>query len=184
MARTILFDIDDTLNNLVEVWINLYNEQYNDTLSIDDILTYSIEDYVKPEVGLKIYDILDTPNLFSELVSPVKGSIEVLEELNNDPNYDIIIVSSCLKQEHYDDKLKFLKKHYPFLDTSKFYSSASGEKYRFLSSDGVMVDDNPHNFKNFDGLAFMPNYAYNRGYDRVSMVRIDSLKEILEYLNQ
>ena len=42
-------DVDNVLNNLTESVLKVYNSDYNDNLKIEDIKSYGIEDYVKPE---------------------------------------------------------------------------------------------------------------------------------------
>ena len=45
----IAIDIDNTLNNLCEAVLSVYNEDSGDNLRPYDIHTYYIDDYVKPE---------------------------------------------------------------------------------------------------------------------------------------
>ena len=47
-------DIDGVLNNLAECVLKVYNEDSGDNLSVNDIKTYCIEQYVKPEYRNKI----------------------------------------------------------------------------------------------------------------------------------
>lgn len=51
----ICIDIDGVVNNLPEAVIEVYNEDYNDHLTIDDITAYNIENFVKPEAKENFY---------------------------------------------------------------------------------------------------------------------------------
>ena len=43
----ILIDCDNILNNLTEVVLKIYNEDWNDNLKMDDIVKYQIENFIK-----------------------------------------------------------------------------------------------------------------------------------------
>ena len=51
----ICIDIDGVVNNLPETVIDVYNEDYNDNLTINDITKYNIENFVKPEAKENFY---------------------------------------------------------------------------------------------------------------------------------
>ena len=72
-------DVDNVLNNLTESVLKVYNSDYNDNLKIEDIKSYGIEDYVKPEFKN------DFPSLFLDKrvwkgISVIPGCVEVLKK--------------------------------------------------------------------------------------------------------
>ena len=48
-------DIDDVIISLVPTWLHLYNKDYKDNLSKNDITDWQIDKFVKPECGINIY---------------------------------------------------------------------------------------------------------------------------------
>ena len=50
-------DCDNVLNNLTESVLKVYNEDYNDDLTPDDITDYYIENFVKPECKDNFYKL-------------------------------------------------------------------------------------------------------------------------------
>jgi 5'-nucleotidase len=71
----ILVDVDSTIADLVPEWLRIYNKIYNDNLTIDDITSWAIHKFAKPECGDKIYDILRMDTLY-ESVRPIEGAFE------------------------------------------------------------------------------------------------------------
>lgn len=51
-------DVDDVCLDLNSVWLEDYNQVYNDNLKTEDITDWIITKFVKPECGNKIFDLL------------------------------------------------------------------------------------------------------------------------------
>ena len=58
-CKTILCDVDEVINNLVEKILVEYNKQYNDSLTLNDITDWEVKKFIKPECE----------NIFTEYVS-------------------------------------------------------------------------------------------------------------------
>ncbi len=60
--KKIGIDLDSTLNNLNDVWLDRYNKDYNDDIKHFEKwdATYNL----KPECSVKIYDYLKEPGFF------------------------------------------------------------------------------------------------------------------------
>ena len=72
-------DVDNVLNNLTESILKVYNSDHNDNLKVEDITSYGIENFVKPEFKA------DFPRLFLDKrvwkgISVVPNCIEVLKK--------------------------------------------------------------------------------------------------------
>ena len=75
--RTILFDIDSVLADIMVPWLEQYNRDYDDDLTKDKILSWDIHQFVKPECGRNIYKYL-TPGMYD--VTPViPGAVSSVE---------------------------------------------------------------------------------------------------------
>jgi 5'-nucleotidase len=64
-VKSIGIDLGDTLNNLMDIWINYCNMEYNNNLSI--FSTWNVSSCVKKECGNNIYKYLHYPGLFYNL---------------------------------------------------------------------------------------------------------------------
>ncbi len=89
--KRIAIDLDDTLNNLCDSWLAPYNRDYNDNLTRKDLIKWEINELVKPECGIKIYDYLKEPGFFKNLDIQT-GAKEVTAWLAE--HYDLRIVTA------------------------------------------------------------------------------------------
>lgn len=167
-------DLDDVINSLVERWLELYNEEYSDTIKICDIKGWDIGKYTK--AGDKLYVLLGHPGLFRNLdIQP--DCYDVLKWA--DQFFDIQIVSASTHMT-YADKAEWILEKLPFIPISSF----SSVKNKYLIGGSVILDDNPENIKYFDGEKIIYTKPWNEdvnGYTRAD--NWNQVKEILqEYL--
>jgi 5'-nucleotidase len=158
--KTILIDMDSVICDLMSEWHRRYNEDYQDNLSVENLMCWRSEDYVKSECGEKIYDYLDQPGIFLHL-KPLPYAIEVLERLSL--NYDVLIVTSS-RTYAYTEKEQWVEKHLPFIGKNNLIFSHRKEMIR----GDLLFDDAPHNliaFKNTGRTAIAMNYPYNASID-------------------
>lgn len=75
-TRVIAFDVDGVLADCHTPWLERYNRDYDDNLTLDKITKWDIHSFCKPECNHRIYDYL-TPNLYDE-TKPIPGAIEAV----------------------------------------------------------------------------------------------------------
>ena len=132
--KKIGIDLDSTLNNLTGVWLNMYNNEYNDNLPY--FSEWFMDKEVKRHCGKKIYDYLHLPKLFYDLdINP--GARETVEFLSE--HYELYIItayipSSCL------DKVNWVKKHLPNfkIENIVFVNDKSLLELDYLLDDGPL----------------------------------------------
>jgi 5'(3')-deoxyribonucleotidase len=162
----IIVDLDETIVNLLDPWLFLYNQQYNDFLTVNQLQTYNIHQYVKPECGKKIYDLLSTPGLFLH-AAPFPGAISTLQHLTT-LGHNIIIVT--MVDDSIDgsknierDKRSWCKEYLWFLPDKNII--VTEDKYTI---DGdVFIDDSPEQVINYrkhhpNALIIGIDYPYNK----------------------
>ena len=158
--KTILIDMDSVICDLMSEWHRRYNEDYEDNLSVENLMCWRSEDYVKSECGEKIYEYLDQPGIFLHL-KPLPYAIEVLERLSL--NYDVLIVTSS-RTYAYTEKEQWVEENLPFIGKNNLIFSHRKEMIR----GDLLFDDAPHNliaFKNTGRTAIAMNYPYNASID-------------------
>lgn len=158
--KTLLIDMDSVICDLMSEWHKRYNDDYNDNLSVEKLLCWRSEDYVKAECGEKIYDYLDEPGLFLHL-EPLPYSIDVLKRLSK--HYDVLIVTSS-RTYAYTEKELWVEKHLPFIGKKNLIFSHRKEMIR----GDLLFDDAPHNliaFTKTGRSAVAMNYEYNQQVD-------------------
>lgn len=142
MKKTIGIDLDSTLNTLDKDWLDIYNEEYNDHLTVKDIKSWNTYEYVKPECGKKIYEIFNRPGFFRNL-GIREHAKEVIEEMISH-GHKIYIVTAY-HPEICMDKANWLKEHLPLLDIQNLIFC--NDKGRF--SGDFLIDDGGHNIEAF-----------------------------------
>lgn len=90
--------------------------------------------------AIEPYEFWEDPHLYDKL-QPIEGAVEAVRRLN-EAGHPIRFVSYC-KKGHFSSKVRFLKRHCPFLDLeggkdgSGFYAT----KYKAGVSGGIIIDD-------------------------------------------
>ena len=173
--QTILIDLDNVLNNLQSIWLSLYNTKYNDNISCNDITSWDITKFVKPEAVEDIYELLKTPNLFSELVQPKPGSIEATQILSK--YYDLYIVTACTYPQNIVEKFKWIEKYYPHISLDNIITA----KNKSLIVGDYIIDDYHNNLIsskcNTKILFSMPHNMFCEIDDDI--IRVSTWDEIL-----
>lgn len=172
--KTLLIDMDSVICDLMGEWHKRYNNDYNDSLSVENLKCWYSEKYVKPECGEKIYDYLDQPGLFLSL-KPLPNAVEVLKRLNQ--KYEILIVSSS-RTYAYTEKEKWVKTYLPFISIKNLIFSHRKE----MIYGDLLFDDAPHNLKAFKAtnrLAIAMDYPYNKN---INVPRVKSWLEFEQLL--
>lgn len=137
----ILLDVDGPCARQTDVWLDYYNTKYNDSLQFEDITNWNIASFVKPECGIKIYDILSDPE-FYEHVKPVEGYVEGVQNLRN-LGYRVIYVTSCPLGTA-DQKIRWVLRH----DEGATWQDIFTGYYKEMIWGDVLIDDAPHNLEN------------------------------------
>lgn len=172
MRKSIGIDLDCTTNKLLEVWLDRYNKDYNDNLTV--MPKWNLQDFVKDECGSKIFDYLHEPGFFYNL-DVQEGAPEVIEWLYY--NYDVYFVTAYTPDVCVD-KANWIKKYLPFFDT---------EKIIFCNNKGVLnldylIDDGAHNIIAFKQTGIVFNYPHNQDLDPVKYPnRVNNWEEVKDF---
>ena len=196
----VVFDIDNTLNNLNET----INNKYNLVESIEEINRYRLRDTNLSESIKKAFKEACLEDIhYSASVSVVnKDLMNLFLELNKGGS--TIYYTKCLIESHIDTKRKWLLSNYNIESMSSYsiadfkkkdlcngiyYVTAIGDKICCDNVD-IVVEDCVDNLLGYGDnvkkiLIKQPwnEFEYNEIKDQVSnLVRVDSIDECLEYL--
>lgn len=89
----IAIDADGVVCDLHGGWLPRYNRDYDDNLTIADIVTWDMHTLVKPACGRKIYDYLSQPDLYDDV--PVMAGAEAGVAAIRALGHDIVFATSC-----------------------------------------------------------------------------------------
>lgn len=154
MKLRIGVDLDTTLNDLEIVWLERYNRDYGDCLTVEHMVDWDVSTYVKPECGRKMYDYLDEPGFFRRLgIKP--GAREGMAFLSE--HFEVYIVSAA-HPNSVADKWAWIQEHLPFVPFEHFVPLSKKELLKL----DYLIDDGPHNIERFPGTGIVFDMPYNR----------------------
>ncbi len=158
---TVLIDLDAIVIDLLRPWLAFYNKSHDDTVTIDDITTYKLENHTK-----KLRKARDLYKFFENHINysncPVlPGASEGLLEMN-DAGHDLIIATATAGQTA-NIKWHLAKKAAPWLHADNVMVGARKER---LKGD-VFIDDAPKNIVKYrnawpDAHILTIAYPYNK----------------------
>lgn len=176
--QSVGIDLDTTLNTIEVQWLDLYNKDYNDNLTPDDLKVWDTSKCVKPECGSKIYDYLLTPHFFRNLnIQP--NAFEVTKWLAE--YFDLYIVTAYSYQSC-ADKAEWVKEYLPHIDVRNIIFCNDKSKVDI----DYLIDDGGHNFfdengnKVFKGKGILLDKPYNQ-YIGDRCTRVKDWLEIKPY---
>lgn len=177
---TILIDLDDTLENLCEVWTDVINEQFGTHVVAKDIRTW--------DVG-RVFAGVDREDIFAQLlkkelwerVRPLPGAVKCVEKLIND-GHDVYIVTASHPSSVGTKLDTFLFKYFPFIDWDHVIIASNKQMIR----GDVMVDDAPHNLIGGKYYRILKTAYHNMDYNAKAhgMVRFDNWEDIYEDISR
>lgn len=158
----IAIDIDNTLWNFADVWIDFYNQTYNDNINPFDEGDYSISVKVPEEKVQTVYSVLDNPYFYDYLynnqdIDLIKENVLALKYLND--RHDVYIVTSTI-YTHVFYKMKTFLKIFDFIEPKQLITMSD----KWLFNADLFIDDNPtvlQNCLNHNKNVIKINQFYN-----------------------
>lgn len=168
----ILCDLDGIVVDLYGAWLSLYNKEYKDSLTVNDLDQFDMHKNVKPECGSKIYDYLETKDFFFNL-KPLPGAVAALRKIAK--VHEVVILTAAVSYpESAADKIRWIAKYLPFINRKDVIVCT--KKY-YVYGD-ILIDDKSGNI--ISQKAHWPKtkiytiaYPYNNDVKRLCKVRAD-----------
>ena len=131
----IAIDIDDTLCNLQEVVIELFNNRYGSNYTIEDFTSYDIMNVLPTQDAIVMKDMYGEYGLYDK-IKPIPGAKEALEKLIN-LGHQIYLVTAAIPK-NYDEKVNFIHRFFPYIDDGHIVAM----KHKWMFKADVMIEDN------------------------------------------
>lgn len=160
----IAVDMDWVLAKLTQKWVSYYNTIFNDDLKIEDIKSWDITQYVKPEAKEYMVNILNIHKFYRDL-EVVEDSQRVLKKLSND--YEIIIVTDPFTRMSFKSKYDWLGENFPFIPSENYVFTGN----KSIIQANYLIDDGVHNLEVFKGYGLLYEAPYNETEDRFYKVK-------------
>ena len=176
---TILVDMDNTIENLTEVWVKYLNEKYGTEVDCNKLRVYSMTDSFPTLTSEEVYGVLSEQELWNR-VCPIEFASECLKRLI-DAGHEVYIVTATdyrIMQMKMDT---VLFKYFPFLSWDNVIITSQ----KYLINGDVIVDDCVQYIEKFDGVKILVDMPYNHCYDDLEhgVFRCHDWKDIESIIN-
>lgn len=131
----IVTDVDGVLNNLMDVVLAEYNKKYQTHYTTKDIVTYNLDECFEPDVSKRMKELFASPEVWNK-VKPISSAHNALQKLINDGHK--IYLATDHNPNTYGDKVAWIKRFFPFIDTSKIICI----KDKWIIRADIMIEDN------------------------------------------
>lgn len=169
----ILVDMDDTIENLTETWINYANKRFGTAVNAADITTWDPSEAFPSVSHEEMYALLLEDELY-ETVEPFEGAAYYLQKLISD-GHEVFIVTNSPYQVMKAKMEQVLFRHFPFIDWKHVIITGS----KPLIKGDVLIDDGVHNLLGGDYAKLLFTAPHNRSFDAEGngMVRVNCWEE-------
>lgn len=160
---TIAIDVDGVVLDILTPWLSIYNVEYKDNLTRDDITDWDVHKFVKPQCGRGIYKYLDVEQTYFQ--ANVDPQAKMIINAFRDLGHRVIFVTSTTPKSMGVKYRKLLVEG--LLDKRENYIECADKS---LIQASVLLDDYPKNLENFQGARYLYSQPWNKhetGYARV-----------------
>ena len=155
-------DIDNVCVNTTSCILEQHYADTGEKLTLDDIKTYYIENYVSDDYKDDFHLIFLKKEMWKR-VKVILHCVEVIKRLH-DRGEEIYFVTST-EPQNVAKKALFLQRTFPFLDIRKRLITTHCKQ--MIKCD-VLIDDYEENLKNGSYFGILMNYPWNRNFDDAS----------------
>ena len=131
----IAVDVDDTICNLQEVVVDLFNKRFGSNYTINDFTEYDIMNVLSTQDAIVMKDIYGESGLYNK-VKLMPGAQDAIEKLIN-LGHQVYLVTAAIP-ETYGEKVAFIKRFFPYIDDSHIVAM----KHKHMFKCDVMIEDN------------------------------------------
>ena len=155
-------DIDNICVNTTSCILEQHYADTGERLTLDDIKTYYIENYVSDDYKDDFHLIFLKKEMWKR-VKVLPHCVEVIKRLH-DRGEEIYFVTAT-EPQNVAKKARFLQRTFPFLDIRKRLITTHCKQ--MIKCD-VLIDDYEENLKNGSYFGILMNYPWNRNFDDAS----------------
>lgn len=170
--QRIAIDMDGVLADFLSKHLALYNAEFGESLTVDDLRGRMLRELVVEERRDRLEAFLTTDDFFGDL-EVVEGSQEVVEDLTE--RYEVFVATAAMEYPtSFAAKFRWLEERFPFVPSSNIVFC--GDK-GIIATD-YLIDDNAHHFARFRGEGILFTAPHNVEENRYR--RVDGWQDVRE----
>lgn len=151
----IAVDVDDVCIDFIPALLSLYNKDYKDNLTMDQITDWNILKFIDKQCGKNIYNYMKSPKVYLKAL-PVKDSLWGVNILKIN-GYRVIYLTV---NNYGESKYEWLLNH-GYIESDNDFVIA---KDKSLIKANTLLDDNYENVINFGKSAWLMSKPWNIKY--------------------
>jgi 5'(3')-deoxyribonucleotidase len=161
--QRIAIDMDGVIADHLNKQLRLYNRDYGDQLSFEDLQGKKLREIAK--CGHEVQNYYRDTTFFGDL-TVMEGSQSVIQQLQQ--KYEVFITTAAMEfPSSFQAKFAWLSEHFAFIPADNIV---------FCGNKGIiradyLIDDNSYHFKNFQGKGILfssPHNVFETEYTRVN----------------
>lgn len=162
-------DIDGVTNDLHKPWLELYNKESGDNLTVEDLTQFDVTKSVRPGWRRKMYDLLNTENLFRNAPMQEGAYHGIMSLIAN--GHSVYFVSAFYPYvQGCVEKTKWLESVFPdfkpYLNEMLIFTKA-----KYMIDVDVLIDDCERNLVKFidhksNRYAFLFDQPWNKNLEK------------------
>ena len=158
MRDVIYLDMDETLVNLVDPWMDQLNKMSGYEFTRDQVGCYSVEKNYKDKLSLDEIFLPFNTEGFWEGLPPFDGAIDFVQRLlDNDFDVYIATIPALGPVCHYE-KEQWVQNHLPFIGRERLIFC----HHKYVLKGQALFDDNPKYLSQFDGHRLLFDKPWNQ----------------------
>lgn len=170
--KTIAIDMDDVMADTSGTHLELFNKDYNDIVTLDDLDNVTLTQ-LRPHLKNEIIDYFNRHEFFRN-IKVMDHSQEVIRSLSK--KYKIFIATAAMEvPASFAGKYEWLKEHFDFLSEHNFVFC--GDK-SIIKTD-YLIDDSIIQLDRFSGKGILFDSYRNKNNDKY--YRVHNWLEVGEY---
>ena len=155
-------DVDNTIVNTTSCVIAQHYADTGEKLTLDDIKTYYIENYVSDDYKDDFHLIFLKKEMWKR-VQVLPNCVEVIKRLHD--RGDSIYFVTSTEPQNVAKKARFLQRTFPFLDIRKRLITTHCKQ---MIGVDILIDDYEMNLINGSYFGILMDYPWNRNFDDAS----------------
>ena len=145
-------DVDGVLADLVTPWLAIYNKDYNDNITSEDLKDWDIHQFLKPKCGLKFYDYIEDLRLYDKVKPYTDDAQQTVNKIREDGHRVIYVTTSTLGAS--GAKFRWLMK-WGFIDGNGMDDYVEATDKNLIKA-GILIDDRYDNTQKWYNAGMLP----------------------------
>lgn len=176
----IAIDCDNVLNNLQETIINIFNERYGASYTMDDFKKYNISECINKEDAIKMLALYSEPGIYDS-VYPLSDAQTVVQKLIRMGHEVYVVTDSPVSI--FEEKVHWIKYYFPDIDDAHIICM----KHKWLLKCDIMIDDNMDNLLggyHYDRVCVDCPWNRHMRDEVYGVYRVSDLTQMLDIVNK